>query len=70
MARGYGGGRPPSIRPEWLPEIDRLLIPKTNGTMGFTVRPKTIAWKFGVSERTLIRARRRKGPYAIYPLKD
>jgi hypothetical protein len=50
-----------------MPEVDRLLQRKTNGTMGFTIRPKTIAWKFGVSERTLLRARYRQGFYRCYP---
>lgn len=50
-----------------LKELDRVMVPKTNGKRGWAVGIKVLAYKFGVSDYTLRQARLRRGHYAGYP---
>jgi hypothetical protein len=67
MHRKNPGGRPHKVTHEMLIEIDRLMKRKTNGKLGWVKPPKSIAWRFDISERTLLDARLRRGHYKDYP---
>jgi hypothetical protein len=64
------GGRPAKVTYEMLRQIDRLMIRKLNGKVGWETPPKCIAWRFDISERTLLDAHLRRKHYRRFPPKD